>query len=286
MAFIVKNHQKYRMNTINLKNEIYVGADNRQSLVDLFVPTNFNQKVIIFSHGFMGYKDWGCWHLVEKHFTDLGYGFCKYNVSHNGGTVEQPIDFPDLNAFALNTYSKELFDLQQVVNWVDSKIDDTKDFYLIGHSRGGGIVLLNNKDTRIKKIATWAAISNIGKRFPEGKQLKVWQTQGTKYVENSRTNQKMPTKFSQYEDYIAHQEILDIQKACETSTVPTFVIHGDADTSVDLEEGLEICSWLKTRLFEIEEANHTFGATQPWESDELPEHLLKVCQLTESFFSF
>ena len=54
MAFIVKNHQKYRMNTINLKHEIYVGADNRQSLVDLFVPSNFNQKVIIFSHGFMG----------------------------------------------------------------------------------------------------------------------------------------------------------------------------------------------------------------------------------------
>lgn len=228
----------------------------------------------------------GAWFLVEKFFTDLRYGFCKYNVSHNGGTIEQPIDFPDLEAFSKNTYSKELFDLKQVINWVDDKVETKKDFYLIGHSRGGGIVLLNHSDERVKKIATWAAISSIEKRFPEGKQLKVWETQGTKYVENSRTNQKMPTKFSQYEDYIENKEKLAIEEACKSSTTPTMVIHGDNDTSVLLEEGLDISTWLKTRLFEIEEANHTFGASHPWDKNELPEHLSKVCQLTETFFSY
>jgi len=274
------------MKPIALTNKIYIGSDQRKSLIDLTIPEDFNQKIIVFTHGFMGYKDWGCWNLVEDFFTKKGYGFCKYNASHNGGTAENGIDFPDLEAFALNTYSKELFDLQQVLNWVEKEVNFTPDFYLIGHSRGGGITLLNQQDPRIKKISTWAAISSIEKRFPEGKQLKVWQTQGTKYVVNSRTNQKMPTKYSQYEDFIANREKLDIQKACETSTTPTLVFHGDEDTSVDIEEGREIASWLKSRLFEIEEGNHTFGATQPWESNELPEQLSKICELTESFFSY
>ena len=165
-------------------------------------------------------------------------------------------------------------------------MEGEKGFYLIGHSRSGGIVLLNHKDKRIKKIATWAAISNIEKRFPEGKQLKVWQTQGTKYIVNQRTNQKMPNKFSQYEDYINNKETLDIQKACEKSSTPTLLIHGDEDSSVDIEEGREISTWLNTRLFEIEEANHTFGTSHPWEEKEMPEHLQKACNLTESFFSY
>ena len=35
------------------------------------------------------------------------------------GTVQQPIDFPDLEAFGHNNYTKELDDLDQVLNWVE-----------------------------------------------------------------------------------------------------------------------------------------------------------------------
>lgn len=272
------------MKEINLKNQIYIGSNNRESLVDLTIPASFNGKLIVFIHGYMGYKDWGCWNLVEKFYTELGFGFCKYNVSHNGGTIDKPIDFSDLQAFGENNYSKELFDLQQVLNWLEIQISPLPDIYLIGHSRGGGIALLTANDNRVKKIATWAAICDIEKRFPEGKQLQVWKTQGTRYVENSRTQQKMPNYFSQYEDFEANKDLLDIEKACLNSSKTTFVVHGDQDTSVELEEGRNIATWLKTRLFEIEDANHTFGATQPWTENEMPEHLMKVCEITCGFF--
>jgi len=267
-----------------LINQIYKGAAGKESLVDLCIPEKFNNKLIVFIHGFMGYKDWGCWNLFQDFYTSEGFGFCKYNVSHNGGTLENPIDFSDLDAFSKNNYSYELEDLQCVLNWLEKQFETLPEIYLIGHSRGGGIALLTASDSRIKKIVTLAAISNIEKRFPEGKQLEVWKTQGTKYVLNSRTNQKMPNSYSQYEDFIAHKDQLNIEQACLNSKVPTMVIHGDMDTSVDVEEGKEISTWLKTRLFEIEEAVHTFGATQPWIEKEMSEHLQKICAISHAFF--
>lgn len=272
------------MKAINLQNQVYKGADDKQSLLDLEIPENFNNKLIVFIHGYMGYKDWGCWNLMQAFFVSQGYGFCKYTVSHNGGTIEQPIDFSDLDSFARNNYSKEVKDLQCVLDWLEENLSPLPEIYLVGHSRGGGIALLSAHDARIQRIVTLAAIDDIAKRFPEGKQLEVWKTQGTRYTVNSRTEQKMPHFYSQYEDFIANKENLDIQKACLNSTKPTLVIHGDADTSVDIEEGRNIASWLKTRLFEIEEANHTFGATQPWNDQNMPEELEKVCALMLGFF--
>ncbi len=268
----------------NLQNQIYIGSNNRESVVDLFTPSNFNGKLILFIHGYMGYKDWGCWNLVQKFYTDLGFGFCKFNMSHNGGTVENPIDFSDLEAFGENNYSKEVFDVQQVLNWLETQFETLPDIYLIGHSRGGGIALLTASDKRVTKISTWAAICDIEKRFPEGTPLKVWKTQGKRYVENGRTNQKMPNNYSQYENFDENRDALNIEEACKNSTKTTFVVHGDIDTSVDIEESRNIASWLKTRLFEIEDAEHTFGASQPWNENEMPEHLQKVCEITCGFF--
>lgn len=271
------------MNAINLKNQHFSGAANKQSLIDLVIPEDFNGKMILFIHGFMGYKDWGAWNLMQDFYTSKGFGFCKYNVSHNGTTIDNPTEFNDLSAFANNSYTKELEDLTSALNWLENQFDELPKIYLVGHSRGGGVALLGSKDERVYRVVTLAAISSIEKRFPEGKQLQVWETQGTKYTLNGRTNQKMPQLFSQYEDFIANKELLDIQKACETSTKRTLVIHGDADTSVEIKEGHDIANWLKTRLFEIEEADHTFGAKEPWDSTELPEHLEKVCDLIIGF---
>ena len=273
------------METLNLKNEQFVGSNNRKSLVDLFIPKNFNDKLIVFIHGYMGFKDWGCWNLVENYFTELGYGFCKFNMTHNGGTIQNPIDFTDLEAFGENNYSKEVNDLQHVLNWVETQIPSLPEIYLIGHSRGGGIALLSASDKRVKKIATWAAICDIEKRFPQGTQLKVWKTQGKRYIVNGRTEQKMPNNYSQYENFIENKVDLNIEQACLNSTKRTLVIHGDLDTSVDIEEGRNIANWLKTRLFEIEDAEHTFGSTQPWKEPKMPEQLQKVCDITNGFFS-
>ena len=97
---------------------------------------------------------------MAEQFALEGFHFIKFNFSHNGGTMDTPIDFPDLEAFGQNNYSKELEDLKDVVDWsqtyfLNNNNANVNDIYLIGHSRGGGIVsIFAEEDSRIKKVVT------------------------------------------------------------------------------------------------------------------------------------
>src|SRR6056297_3498830 len=96
-----------------IENLIYSGADDRMSPFDVFLSgSGADKPLVVFAHGYKGFKDWGAWHLVGKAFAEAGFDFLKFNFSHNGGTVAEPIDFPDLHAFSRNTYTKELEDLE------------------------------------------------------------------------------------------------------------------------------------------------------------------------------
>ena len=273
------------MQKIHVTNQLFTGASDRKSLYDLNVPEKWNGKLIIFLHGYMGYKDWGCWNLVEDYFTRQNFAFLKYNASHNGGTVENPIDFSDLAAFGENSYTKEIIDFEAILQVVFQSFDEVPDIYLIGHSRGGGVALLQSDNGFVKKIATWASIASIKDRFPTGDDLKGWELVGVYYRENGRTLQQMPHNYSQYESFVANEKRLDVEQYCRTSNTPTLVIHGDNDTSVPIDEGLRIARWLKTDVTVILGANHTFDSSQPWKDARLPEALKEVCRFTIDFFN-
>lgn len=271
-------------NTRLIKNAVYVGSEGRESLVDLSIPNDFNGKTILFIHGFMGYKDWGCWNLVENFFVSQGYAFCKYNVSHNGGTIANGIDFPDPEAFSMNTYRKEKEDLEAIIQWLEEHFPEGKQLYLIGHSRGGGTAILGSVYPKVVKTVTWAGISSIADRFPKGDVLEQWKKDGVRYIHNGRTKQNLPNSYFQYEDFLKYQDSLSIETTCKSLKKPVLVIHGTKDESVSIDEGRAIAGWLNTKLVEIEGANHTFGAAQPWNSDQLPKDLELVCEKTLVFF--
>ena len=196
------------METISLKNDFYFGSNNRKSQIDLEIPEKFNGNLILFAHGYMGFKDWGAWNLMQDYFVNAGFGFCKFNFSHNGGTFENGIDFPDLKAFSENSYSKEVFDLQQVLNFLSAKFTALPKIILLGHSRGGGISLLQTGDFRVSKIVTLASISSIEKRFSDQKMIDIWKKEGVRFVENQRTKQQMPHSYSQVEDFLNNSDKL------------------------------------------------------------------------------
>jgi pimeloyl-ACP methyl ester carboxylesterase len=264
-----------------IKNIIVEGEHDKPVVTDVFYKeTNQPKRIIIFCHGYKGFKDWGAWNLMAAVFAKAGFFFIKFNFSHNGGTPEQPIDFPDLEAFGNNNYTKELDDLASVINWVSNHSgfkNEVKlsDISLIGHSRGGGIVLLKtNEDARIKKVITFAGVCDFEKRTATIGDLEQWKNQGVKYVLNGRTKQNMPHYYQFYENFVQNKERLDIKNATENLKIPHLIIHGNNDTSVLIDEAESLKKWNSKSEFKIiDNANHVFNTSHPWKENHLSEEL-------------
>lgn len=254
-----------------------------------YLPSQQRQPVVIFIHGFKGFKDWGHWNLIADQIAQAGYIFIKINLSHNGTTLDKPLDFADLEAFSDNTYSLELEDVKHVIDYLQSTACtipnmDLKNTFLIGHSRGGGIALISAfEDERIKGVVTWASVSDYEKRWPEDV-LAQWKKEGVHYVYNGRTKQNMPMKYAIVEDFLAHKERLNIKNAVAQLKKPALFIHGSDDPTVDLTEAKNLESWSATgRLVVIEKANHVFNGKHPYEEKELPVESQKLVKNTLSF---
>lgn len=95
------------------------GAANRSFLADArFAEDGRPKPVVVFAHGFKGFKDWGHFNQIAEAFARRGFGFVKFNFSHNGTTPEHPLDFADLEAFGQNSHGKELDDFGAAVDAV------------------------------------------------------------------------------------------------------------------------------------------------------------------------
>lgn len=274
-----------------IKNSIVAGKHQKPIVTDVFYQENYQpKKMVIFCHGYKGFKDWGAWNLMAEAFANAGFFFIKFNFSHNGGTVEQPIDFPDLDAFGNNNYTKELDDLASVLDWISSEENfkseiNTDDISIIGHSRGGGIVLLKaNEDKRVKKVITLASVSDYWKRSSTIGDLEQWKKDGVKYVVNGRTKQNMPHFYQFYEDFKANEERLNIQKAVKNLQIPQLIIHGNKDDAVFISEGENLKSWNPKAEFKIiENANHVFNISHPWEQEVMSSEMDEVVKSCINF---
>ena len=254
------------------------GSHGRPILVDVFYnATNSPKPLIVFSHGFKSFKDWGPYNEAGRYFAGKGFIFVKFSFSHNGTNLQHPVDFADLEAFGNNNFSIELDDLGTVIDWIINSGDiptnekNINALNLTGHSRGGGISILKAaEDSRVKKLATWAAVNNFAKSWPKPL-LKTWKEKGVWEVENKRTHQIMPLYYQIVEDYFANEERLDIPAAVKNETIP-------------FEQAVEMKQWNpKSKLDLIPGGTHTFGGSHPF-NGSLSLDLGTVFSLTSEFF--
>ena len=269
--------------TMKNRKEIIKGSNDRDILIDITFPLKSNNKLIVFSHGFKGFKDWGCFSLMSKIFAQNGFTFLKFNFSHNGTTINNPLFFDDLESFGNNNFSIELNDLSLVVDWSLQNLN-IFDITLLGHSRGGSISLIKSEqDIRIKRVVSWASPSDLLSRI-DNDRLELWREKGVLFVYNGRTKQNMPLYFQFYNDCQRNRERLDIKTSVSNLKIPQLIIHGDSDSSVDVKESYNLHKWNpNSELFIVKEANHVFGSYHPFLLDKLPSDLQIVVDKTIAF---
>ncbi|ADR20985.1 hypothetical protein MATR_13870 [Marivirga tractuosa] len=268
---------------------------NKPITADLrYISTNDKKPLILFVHGFKGFKDWGVFNLMADEFAENGFIFMKINLSHNGTTPEQLTDFTDLEAFGNNNFTLELADLKDSIDYlfssssiVSTKEIDLNNINLLGHSRGGGLILLKAKeDPRVNTVTTLAAISDLSKRWPQ-RFLDEWRAKGVQYIENKRTNQQMPIYVQLYDDVLNNPDRLSIPSAVKEMQQPLLAFHGTEDETLPVNMAHQIEKWKPdTKLVILENENHVFGATHPWEKNDLPQAYKVIIKKTTDFILY
>jgi pimeloyl-ACP methyl ester carboxylesterase len=278
-----------------LNNICISGSAGNPILIDVTYKENAQPKqVVVFCHGFKGFKDWGPFNKIAAHFAQQDIVFVKFNFSYNGTTTDDPLNFGDLKAFGNNNFCKELDDLSLVLDWIEGSHElkgeiDISKISLFGHSRGGGIVMLKTaEDRRVDKVVSWASpsnlLSNILNKFSSDERLAKWKETDVVYIYNARTKQKMPMYFQFYENCKENTKRLNIQNAVTKMTIPHLVVHGSDDPTVLIDEANALKSWnTNVNLHIIKEANHVLGGFHPYNLEEFPRNLQEAIDVTINF---
>lgn len=223
---------------------------------------------VVVVHGFKGFKDWGFFPHTCQTLAEAGHAAVSFNFSHNG-IGDDPGEFTELERFAANTLSRELDELGAVLAAVRAGeapgFDGAGKIGVLGHSRGGGQAILAAAEHEdVAALVTWAAVADFHRWSEEVKTE--WRASGRIHVANARTGQQMPLDVALLEDLEANAQRLDIPEAARAIRAPWLVVHGDADSTVEAEEGRRLAVLGDdARLLLVEGAGHTFEARHPFQ---------------------
>jgi len=223
---------------------------------------------LVVCHGFKGFKDWGFFpHLCEQLAERTGIPVVSFNFDGSG---VRDSDFDDLEAFSHNTFSRELWDLEAILDGLSAgrlgniEVAPAKRFGLLGHSRGGATCILKaGLRSQIRALVTWASISSVTRYESFADR---WDAGETVIIPNARTKQDMPLERNVLDDMRANRDRLDVLDSAASLRIPVTVVHGTADESGPFSDAWRIADAVGdlARLVGVDGGTHTFQAGHPF----------------------
>ena len=235
---------------------------------------------VIICHGFKGFSRWGFFPYLAESIAKEGLRAIRFDFS-GSGIGDDGESFTEAEAFATNTFSRELEDLAAVEREAERRGWLGAPYGLVGHSRGGGTAILHAAgNPRVGALVTLAAIANV-RRWSAAEE-RVWRERGYTEIVNSRTGQVLRLGTALLDDVDAGADgPLDIAAAASRMKAPWLIIHGDADSSVPVDDAHRLADAAPdARLLIIEGASHTFDVAHPMRGSS-PALDLVVSEVTE-----
>lgn len=257
---------------------------------DLWTPPPVDdadlRRAVVVCHGFKGFKDWGFFPHSARHLAArLDCPAVTFNFTGSGVGPDLE-NFTEPEAFARNTFSKELEDLTAVLAGLGSgelgqaTFEPVRRIGVLGHSRGGVAAILAGELPPVRAVVTWAAIASVERYASMFVGL---GEDEPALVRNARTGDVLPLYRDVLEDMRAHGDRFDLEASLRRSEIPLLVVHGTGDTSVPPDDGRRLAAGSRqARLALIEGAGHTFEAGHPFEGSS-PE-LDRALELTTRHF--
>ncbi len=229
------------------------------------------KPMMIFSHGFKSFKDWGFIPYICQRAAEAGYIAVNLDFSFNGIKDPKTMVFDEF-LFAQNTISREIKDLYELIDALYFTETDycfptwNNKIYLAGHSLGGAVSLLAaSRRNDISAVSTWGAVSKLDRNTR--RQKEIWKQLGYTEVKIADTGQILKLNYTYLQDKQDNFSPTAIIDACRSLKSPVLVIHGRNDITVRMKEAQELYENSKhtnnSEIFVIERTGHTFGTRHP-----------------------
>ncbi|QDV10095.1 Alpha/beta hydrolase family protein [Planctomycetes bacterium Poly30] len=236
------------------------------------------RPVVVLSHGFKGFMDWGFFPMLSTRLARAGFVVVSFNAS-GSGIGDDPMVMDDEEAFLRDTYTRQLEDIARVRAWARrlEGVDAGREA-LMGHSRGGGMSIVAAAEDPPAALVTWAAIDESD-RFDDATKAH-WRAEGELRVPNGRTGQVHRMSVAALDDFEEHRERLDIVAAAGRYPGPFLAIHGSKDGTVPPSAATRLAAAAPGgSALILEGADHAFDAKHPM-GEVSPEALERAIAAT------